>query len=169
MSGKKFVELGAVGDLIDAYINHGCARLDEVACDHPSAADGGDQNIGAAADGGQVFRFGMANSDRGVGVEEQHGYGLADDVAATDDDGFLSGDGNVAALQNFHASGGRARHETRALRGKIADVHGMKSVHIFRGIDGEENFFGIHVCRQRQLHQNAVDVVANVESVNEFE
>src|SRR5579872_5336819 len=169
MSGKEFVELGAVGDLINANINHGCAGLDEVACHHARTANGGDQNIGTAANRGQVFCFGMANGHGGVGVEQQHGYGLADDIAAANDDGFLSADRNVAALQNFHASGGRAGHQARALRGKVADVHGMEAVHVFGGIDGEENFLGVHVRGQRQLNQNSVNIVADVESVNQFE
>ena len=78
----------------------------------------------------------MTHRHRGVGVEEQHGGGLAHDVAAANHYRLLPRDGNVAALQDFDHSGGRAGDEPGTLRGQKADVDGMESVDIFGGIDG---------------------------------
>ena len=47
-----------------------------------------------------------------------------------------------------------------------ADVHGMKPVHIFCRVHGFEYALAIHLRRQRQLHENAVDVVAAIQFVD---
>ena len=64
-------------------------------------------------------------------VEQQHGDGLADNVAAADDDGVLAGDGNVAALENLNDAGRRAGRERRTAGLQTAGVHGMKAVDVF--------------------------------------
>src|ERR1019366_2246547 len=91
----------AIFDVIGTHIDDGGAWLDEVARDHGGAPDGGDEDIGLAADGRQVGRFGMADGDGGVLVQEQEGDRLAYDIAAADDDGAAPGDGNAAALQEL--------------------------------------------------------------------
>src|SRR5271156_6841993 len=105
----------------------------------------------------------MTDGDRGVGVDQQHGGRLADDVAASYDDSVLPGDGNVAAFENLDDSGGRAWHQAGPLCREQPDVDGMKAVDIFRWIDGHQYSFRVHVRRQRQLNQDAVDVVAAVQ------
>jgi hypothetical protein len=45
----------------------------------------------------------------------------------------------------------------------------MKAVHIFGGVDREENFFGIDVRRERKLDEDAVDFVARIETSDEGE
>ena len=105
----------------------------------------------------------MTDGDGGVLIQQQHGYRLADNVAASDDHGFLSGNRNRAALQNLHDSGRGAWDEAWTLRGKVAHVHGMEAVNVFGGIDRQQNFLGIDVRWQRQLHQDAVDFVAAVQ------
>ena len=109
----------------------------------------------------------MADGDGGVLVEQQHGGGLAHDVAAADDDGVLAGDGNVAALENFDDAGGRAGRESGAAGQQTARVHGMKAVHVFRGGDGVEEGLGVDLRGKRKLDEDAVDVVARVELGNE--
>ena len=135
----------------------------------PARADGGDQNIGPAAHSRQVASLRMADGDGGIGVQQQHGSGLADDVAASDDHGVLPSDGDVATLQNLDDPGGRARHQAGALGRKEADVHGMEAVNIFRGIDRQQDFLRIHLRRQGQLHQDAVNLAAAVQIFDERE
>ena len=53
--------------------------------------------------------------------------------------------------------------KTRSLRGQVADVHGVEAVHVFRGIDRQQNLLGVDVRGQGQLHQDAVDFVAAVQ------
>ena len=62
---------------------------------------------------------------------------------------------------------GRARHQSGTLGGEIADVHGMKSVHIFFRDDRQQDLLGVHLRRQRQLHQDAVDLVAPVQVLDQ--
>ncbi len=81
-------------------------------------------------------------------MEQQHGDGLAHNVAAADDDGVLAGDGNFAALENLDDAGGRAGRERRTAGEQAARVHGMKAVHVFRGIDGIEQAFGVDLLRE---------------------
>ena len=66
--------------------------------DHSGRADGGDENVGAAADLGQVACLRMADGHGGISVQQQHCHGLADDVAAADDHGFRSGNRNLLRL-----------------------------------------------------------------------
>ena len=40
---------------------------------------------------------------------------------------------------------------------------GMEAVHVFGRIDSHQDFLGVHLRRQRQLHQDAVDFVAPVQ------
>ena len=86
-----------IGNFVHADINYGRARLHEFVRDHAGASDGGDQDIGAAADRGQIVSFLMADGDGGICIQQQHGGGLADDIAAANDHRFLSSNGNVAA------------------------------------------------------------------------
>ena len=101
----------------------------------------------------------VADGDGGVGVGQQHGQGLADNVAASDDDRLLTLDGNVGAAENLHASGGGAGDEAGTLGAEVADVDRVEAIHIlFRG-DGEQNALGVHVVRQGKLDEDAIDVV----------
>src|SRR5258706_5528222 len=134
-AAEQALEHCCVCHLVHADINHGCARLHEVAGDHAGAADGGYENVGAAADCGQVGSLRMTDGDGGVGIEQQHGGGLADDVTTADDDGFLTGDANAAAVQDLDNSGGRARDQAGALRREKPDGCSMATVDIFSAID----------------------------------
>jgi len=139
MSRKKLIERGAVRDLIDADIHDGCARLHKIARHHPAGRwrrpecrHGGRRRAGRA--------FWSGNGDGGVGIEEEHSHRLADDVAATDDDGFLSSDRNVAALQNFmHRRACRVRGRGAAWKDSRRSWDEIRP-HL-RGIDSEQNFF----------------------------
>ena len=163
------VELLARGDAVDADVDEGGAGLDHVRSDEAGAADGGDEDVGLASDCGEVARLRVADGDGRVLVQQQHGDGLADDVAAADDDGVLAGDGNVAALENLDDSGGRAGRERGTAGLQAAGVDGMKAVDIFLGRDGIEQRLGVDLRGQRQLDEDAVDVVAGVELGDEGE
>src|ERR1039457_5035725 len=62
---------------------------------------GGNGDPPFAAHGGEVRRFGMADGHGGVLVQEHHGRGLADDIAAPHDDGAAPRDGNATAFQQL--------------------------------------------------------------------
>jgi hypothetical protein len=111
----------------------------------------------------------VADGDRGVGIEQKHGHGLADDVAAAHDDGFLSGDWDVRPPQDFHDTAGSARHESWALRGEKPDVHRVEAVDILGGIDRHQHLLGIDLWRQGKLDEDAVNVVASVQLIDQVE
>ena len=96
--------------------------------------------------GAEVAGLGVADGDGGVLMEQEHGGGLADDVAAPDDDGMLAGDGNLAALEDFDDSGRRAGRERGAAGLETAGVDGMKAVDIFGWDDGIEESFGVDLA-----------------------
>src|SRR5207244_9094176 len=78
IASKKSLEFGWISHLIHADVDHGGARLHEVACDHSGAADSCNQDIGAAAHTRKIASFRVANGHRGVAVDKQHGNGLPD-------------------------------------------------------------------------------------------
>ena len=65
-----------------AHVDHRGAGRDEIAGDQAGPADGGHQNIGAAAFLGQIRGARMADGDRGVFLQQHQRHRLADDVAA---------------------------------------------------------------------------------------
>src|SRR5207249_2541321 len=71
-------------------------------------------DFGAAKNIGQVARLGMANGDGGVGVHQQQGHGLADDVAAPEDYGVCAFNLDIVAAQHFHAPRGSAGDQAGA-------------------------------------------------------
>ena len=147
---EEAVELLARGDAIDADVDERRAGLDHLRSDEAGAADGGDQNVGLAGDRRQVARFGVANRHRRVLVQQQHGRGLAHDVAAAHDHRMLAGDGNVAALENLNDARRGAGRQRRPAGLQAARVDGMKAVDIFLRSDGVEQGFGVDLRRQRQ-------------------
>ena len=52
---------------------------------------------------------------------------------------------------------------------QIADAHRMEAIDVFRRADGFEHRFRINLRRQRKLHQDAVNFVAGVQVVDQFQ
>src|SRR3981189_121716 len=111
----------------------------------------------------------MANRDGGVGVHEEESHGLADDVAAAEDDGVGAFDLDFVAAQNFHAAGGSAGDQAGASADEAAEIDGMKTVHVFGGIDGFQNALGIDLRGKGKLDENAVDIVVAIQVFNDGE
>ncbi len=121
------------------------------------------RQIGLTADGRKVGRLRMADGDGGVLVEQQQRDGLAHDVAAPHHDRALAGDGNPVALQHLDDARGRAGARSRQPGHQGADIAGMEAVDVLFGGDGQQDALGIHLRRQGELHQDAIDIVARVE------
>ena len=86
-----------IGDTIGADVDNGGAGLDPIGFDVAGLAHGGDDDVRAAHDIGQVARFRMANGHRGIGVHEEKCHGFADYVAAAEDDGVGAFDLDIVA------------------------------------------------------------------------
>ena len=75
------------GDAVDADVDHDRAGLDPVALDHLGTADGGDDDVGAAARRPARSRGLRVGDGHGAALAEQElRHRLADDVRAADDD-----------------------------------------------------------------------------------
>ena len=144
------------GDAVDADIDHGRARLDPVAADHLGPPDRREQQVGAAADGGQVARPGMRHRDGRVLVQQQLNQRLADDVGAPDHHGFHPFERTVHRPGEMDAAERRARGERRQSGREPAGIHRMESVHVLGGVDRVQYLLAVDLLRQRQLHQDAV-------------
>jgi hypothetical protein len=109
----------------------------------------------------------VADGNGGVLVEEQHGGGLADDVAAANDDGVLASDGDVAALEDLDDTCRRARGKSGAASLQAAGVDGMKAVNILCWVDRIQQGLGVNLGGEWKLDEDTVDIVTGVESGNE--
>src|SRR4051794_664820 len=67
---------------VHADVDDDRALLDPVALDQVRDADGGDEDVRPPADVGEVARARVGGGDGGVGVQQQRGHRLADEVRA---------------------------------------------------------------------------------------
>src|SRR5579871_3077198 len=104
----------------------------------------------------------MADGDGGMLVQQEHGHGLSHDVAPAHDDGVFSGNGNRVASQNLDNARGSTRARSRQIGYQPADVAGVKAIDVFFWRHGEQNSFTVDLYRQRQLYQDAIDIVARI-------
>jgi hypothetical protein len=68
-------------------------------------------------------------------MEQEHGYGLADDVAAAYDNRMLTADGKAASLKDFDYACRGAGRQSWAARLQATSVHRMKTIYILFGRD----------------------------------
>ena len=69
--------------------------------------------------------------------------------------------------EQLHDAGRGARHQLRSSLLQSAHVDGVETVDILGGIDTIENGRTVDGLGQRQLHENAVDLVIGVEPIDE--
>src|SRR5208282_4315223 len=124
-------------------------------------ADARDENIGLAANGGEVARVAMAPGDGRVAQTsaENQRRRLAGDIAATDDDGTRTVDRYLVVLEQGEHPARRARDKASPLAAvKSADAGRADGVEIFLGRDSVEQAEAIDRVGNRQLQQDCVDV-----------
>ena len=122
--------VGSAFYFVVAGIHDNRAGFDPVGFHQFGAAYGGYDDIGLAAEGGEVFGFAVGDGYGGVHLQEHEGHRFAEDDAAADDDGVLSGGGDLVVLQDFGDSerGGAAEagevadEAAERLRGDAVDV-----------------------------------------------
>jgi hypothetical protein len=106
-----------------------------LAADEAGSADGRDEDVGLARDGRQVACARVADGDGRVGVQEEFGHGVADDVAAADHARARPADGDALTHEQLHDAGRGARDERRPAQREAADVSGVEAVHVLRRVD----------------------------------
>lgn len=135
-------------------------------------ADGGDDDVCAAADFCEVARAGVGDGDGGVGffADEEVGHGFADDHAAPDDDGVFAGGFDAVGFEEFHAAERGAGDEAFVFfKDEFGDVDGVEAVDVFARVDGEDDGFFVDVFRGGALDEDAVDAVVGVELPDEVD
>src|SRR5439155_24026165 len=105
----------------------------------------------------------MTNRDGSVTLQKKQRERLTDDVRAADHHRLASRKRHAVMLEKPDYAGRRARHELRLARKQRAEVRMMKAVDILRRRYRLEHARGVHVLRQRQLHQDAVQRGIGVE------
>jgi hypothetical protein len=104
----------------------------------------------------------VADGDGGILVQQQHGHGLAYNVAAAHHHRMFASDGQIVAFENLDNAGGSAGRKSLASGLQAAGVDRMKSVHILLGSHGVKQRLGVNVRGKRQLDEDSIDVVARV-------
>ena len=90
------------GHAVDPDIDHDRPLLHHVCRDKAGPADRGNQNVCLRADLREIRRFGMADRDGRIGIEQQKRHGPPDDIAPSDHDGALSANPDPAPPKQFH-------------------------------------------------------------------
>ena len=121
----------------------------------------------AYGNGGVTQRGGAHTGQREVGaLHEQHRYGFADDIGATDDHDVSSGGRNIVAREQLaYATWGSRYDRGQSLDG-TSHVLGRQSVHILAIVDGREDGGLVDMRRQRELDDEAVDSRVGIEALD---
>ena len=126
--------------------------------------DRGDEDVGAADDGGQVAGPAVGDGDGAVLAEQQLRHRLADDVRAADHHRFEAGKvaepGPSAASGSPAACRGPAPSSPTASRPAFVDV---EAVDVLGRVDRGDHRALVDLRRQRQLDEDAVDPLVRVE------
>ena len=88
----------------------------------------------------------------------QHRHRSTYDIASPDHHTMLPLSGYFITFQQLYDSRGSCRQIGRQTGHHLADIAGMKSIHIFIGIDSHQHFMLRDMTRQRQLYDITVYV-----------
>ena len=114
----------------------------------------------------QITCFCVADDDSCVLLHQHECHGFAHNIARTDHHHVLTFDRNVLVFQHLlHAKRGAGREQGFTLD-ECAHVIEVKAVHIFISGNSGDHAPGVKVCRQRQLHENAVHLRVGVQPMN---
>ena len=152
---------------VDADIQHDLTGAHALRADHTGLTGGDDEDVGLAADVGQILAAAVADGHGRMLGEQQQRDRLADDKAAADDDDALAFDGDVVVLEQRHAGRGGAGGIT-ALGAGVHGGHGAvgDAVHVLFRVERRARRLVIQVPRQRAEHQHAVDLLVRAQRVD---
>ena len=115
-SSEVDVSAQSVVGAVDPDVDHGRPGLHVLGGDQLRHPDRGDQDIGPAADGGQIPGAGVADRDGGVTAQQQADQRPPDQVRPADDHGVGAFQLGSGVIQQLHHPGGRAGHQSRPCR-----------------------------------------------------
>ena len=94
---------------------------------------------------------------------QHRGDGFADDQTAADDDGVFSFDRDAVEAQQLDDARRRAGARPVLVGQQVAEVEGVDAVDVLGGRHGADDLVRVESGGQRQLHQDAVDILALVQ------
>ena len=159
-----------VGYAGGADVDDGGSGLDHVGGDGCGASHGSDEDVGLPTFGSYVTAVAVEDGDGGVAVLLLHhelGHGLADDVAAAEDDDFLATGGDMVALQEGEDAEGGGADEGWQADGHAAYVDGVEAVDVLAVVYGFGHLLLADVWWQRELDDEAVDGGVVVEATDD--
>ena len=132
-------------------------------------ADGGDENVRAPARAFEIARLGVGDRHRAAFIQEKLHHRTADEDRAPDDQRVEPRELAQRLLEQNETALRRAGHERGLSLREQPRIERMKAVHILHGVDGEHHAIGLDLLGQRQLHENAVDLLVGVELRDQLE
>src|SRR6266480_2284895 len=111
----------------------------------------------------------MANGDRCVSLQQQLRHRTADDLASSNYTCVRSAQFDLMMIQKLDDSSRSTRHKHRPAHSQLTDIYRMKAVNIFCRINRLNDNGFVNCPRQRQLHQNAVNVIPIIERTYEVQ
>ncbi len=109
----------------------------------------------------------MADGHSGVLLQQEYGNRLANDIAPPYNNGVLTLQVIADKLEHLQAAMRRAGDIAFLANHQVADIDGMKAVHILFHGNSVNNRLLLNMVRQRQLDQNAVNPVVPVQPVDQ--
>ena len=106
---------------------------------------------------GEVGRAAVADGHGRVLLQKQQRHGLADDVAAAYDHGFLAADRDTGPLEHVQRALGRAGHHAVQPARQASRVDITEAVHVLFRQNERKRPVAVQMARQGQLDQNAVN------------
>jgi len=162
--GGEFDVAHAAG--VIARVDDDRSITDPITTDELGFAYCADDDFCAADDFGEISGAGVADGDGGVGGEQHHGHGAAEDGAASDDDGLATFDWDFVMVQETHDAGGGGGAVGGLVHSHAAEAVGGDTVDIFREGDAVEAGALVDLFGDGVLEQDAADAWVGVEVVD---
>lgn len=102
-------------------------------------------------------------------MHEKKRHGFSHDVATAKHDRIGAFDRDFIAAKNLHTARGSAGDKSPTIAYELAKVDGVEAIDVFGRSDGFKNALGIDLRGQRELDQDAVDIIVVVQVGDEPE
>ena len=153
---------GGIRHFFQPYVNHYGSVLHHVSSDETWPTESCNQDVGGAADFGQVLGFRVRQRHGAVaGVVvalHQDRHGQTHNLASAYHHTMFAAGWNVVAFQHFQNSLWRCRDISGQPFCHPANVSGVETIHVFGRINGLHYAVGIHVFGQGELHNQPVHI-----------
>ena len=153
----------------DADVDHRRAGLDHVGGDEVRDAHADDDDVRLASDRAEIRGSRVADRHRRVPAEQKVSDRLTDDLASADDGCMTALDLDAVLVEQHHHAGGCCRQEGRAAEVEAPGARRVEAVDVLALVDGREHPALVEVLRHGQLHEDPVDRVVCVQTLEHGE